>query len=96
MYDINENNVLAKVHQYRLERPEGTLNINVAEIVEGKHFDSKFTAFPVFKLGATKKEYVGYGDTEIDALNKCLSLIKDKDRKTIMAPFGPDSRGATS
>ena len=64
--------------------------------VEGKHFDSKFTAFPVFKLGATKNEYVGYGDTEIDALNKCLSLIKDKDRKTIMAPFGPDSRGATS
>lgn len=78
MFDINDDEVLASVKKYELVRrkQKRRLYIDVYQAIAGKHA-AKFMAIPKTSLGASGEEYWGRGDSEIDALQECLSRIKD-------------------
>ena len=78
MFDINEDEVLARVRKYELVRRRGKrrLYIDVYQVIAGKR-SAKFMAVPKTWLGTCDDEYWGRGNSEIDALQECLSRIKD-------------------
>ncbi len=73
--NINDNDILTKVQKYELDRNEiGRILIDVHECIAGEG-KGKFFAVPNMLLGKTKREYIGKGSTEIEALQACLNLI---------------------
>jgi len=78
MFDINEDEVLATVQKYELVRRRGKrrIYIDLYQVIAGRH-SAKFMAVPKTSLGTCEDEYWGRGDSEIDALQECLSRIKD-------------------
>lgn len=76
MFDINESDIVAKIHKYQLIRGEEILYIAVQEFIAPRKLD-KFIAYPILSSLTGKKEYFGYGNSEIKALQDCLSHIKN-------------------
>jgi len=77
MFDLNEGEVLAKIQQYQLIRrkQKRRFHIDVFHVIAGEH-TARFIAAPKTSQGYSVEEYWGRGDTELDALQDCLSLIK--------------------
>ncbi len=73
MFDINDDDVLSKTQIYEIDRTDGHLDIQVLENLANGDF--KFLAIPRLSSEAPKK-FWGRGDTELEALNDCLRLIK--------------------
>lgn len=73
---INEGEILARIHKFKLFRKEGNLFIDLYEALMGKPA-SKFIAVPNLIVQEADKEYFGFGDTKADALKDCLKKIKD-------------------
>ena len=77
MFSLDDKNVLSKIKIYRLDQEEGYCYIYVVEGIAGA-VANKFIATPVLpKNIKLKKEYVGKGNTEEEAVNNCLKEIKD-------------------
>lgn len=87
MFDIDKNDILAKVTRYTLDREDIHININVAEVVAGKS-TKKFQAYPVGSVAIPNK-YYGFGGTETEALRECLQKIKHVDSETLMEILDP-------
>jgi hypothetical protein len=44
MFDLNKDDMLSKIHPYKLDRPDGWCNIAVHEIVESEKAKIEFKA----------------------------------------------------
>ncbi len=86
MFDINENEILAKVNSYVLQRSDILIHINVYEVIAGPT-TKKFQAIPTGPNGDAPKENCGFGTTEIDALKDCLAHIKNVDSEMLKTFF---------
>ena len=82
---INDGEILAKIHNFKLFRKEGNLFINVYEGLLGKPAH-KFIAVPNLLVQEADKKYFGFGDTKAEALKNCLKKIKDVPLDEIIPP----------
>ena len=76
MFDLNQEDMLSKVHQYKLDRPDGWCYIAVHEIIASESAKVYFIAVPNLIVQQTEQEYFGTGDTVENALADCLKKIK--------------------
>ena len=83
MFDLNEKDMLSKIHQYKLDRPDGWCNIAVHEIVASENAQVEFIAVPNLIVQQAGKEYFGVGNSIEDSLNDCLGKIKSVEIKTL-------------
>jgi hypothetical protein len=72
---LGEDEILARVHRFKLFRNEGNLYIDVYEAVLGKP-PHKFIAVPNVLLKESEEKFFGVGDTKKDALTDCLKKIR--------------------
>ena len=82
---INEGEILAKIHNFKIFRKEGNLFINVYEGLLGKPAH-KFIAVPNLLVQEADKRYFGFGDKKTEALKNCLIKIKDVPIDEIFPP----------
>ena len=82
---INEGEILAKIHNFKIFRKEGNLFINVYEGLLGKPAH-QFIAVPNRLVQEADKKYFGFGDTKAEALKNCLIKIKDVPIDEIIPP----------
>ena len=83
MYNTNEDELLLRVYKYEVLRGEDSLSIDVCERIAGTSHH-KFMAFPIGLLGKPEKEFVGFGETETEALRGCLNRIRNISIKDIV------------
>jgi hypothetical protein len=76
MQDLMDNDILTKVARYNLIRDHRMIYIDVHETLAGKLAD-KFVAVPNLINIIARQEFQGVGATESEALNNCLSKIKN-------------------
>ena len=76
-YNIDEDAILTEVKRYELDRgPDlGRLRIDVHRVIVGGE-PGIFIAVPNLILGGTDEKYMAKGNSEEEALTKCLDLIK--------------------
>jgi len=72
---LGDDEILARVHRFKLFRNEGNLYIDVYEAVLGKP-PHKFIAVPNLLLKESEERFFGVGDTKKDALTDCLKKIR--------------------
>jgi hypothetical protein len=72
---LGEDEILARVHRFKLFRNEGNLFIDIYEAVLGKP-PHKFIAVPNLLLKESEEAFFGVGDTKKDALTDCLKKIR--------------------
>ena len=73
---LNEGEILARVHKFKLFREEGNLFIDLYEALMGNPA-SKFIAVPNLIIREADKQYFGFGESKSEALKDCLKKIKD-------------------
>ena len=73
---INEGEILARVHKFKLFRTEGNLFVDLYEAILGEP-GHKFIAVPNLLIQEADKKYFGVGDSKGTALKDCLDKIKD-------------------
>ena len=78
MHDLLPNDILTKVTRYNLIRNQRLIYIDVHQRLAG-HLAGKFVAVPNLINIIAKQEFQGVGLTEAEALDNCLSKIKDYD-----------------
>ncbi len=83
MFDIKQDEMLSKTHNYRLTRPTGWFDIAVHEIVSSQKAKVDFIAVPQFGVQQADKAFFGVGETIEDALADCLTKIKSADMGTL-------------
>jgi hypothetical protein len=76
MKDLMKNDILTKVARYNLIRNQRMIYIDVHETLAGDLAD-KFVAVPNLINIIARQEFQGVGATESEALNDCLSRIKN-------------------
>ena len=76
MQDLMKNDILTKVARYNLIRNQRMIYIDVHETLAGDLAD-KFVAVPNLINIVARQEFQGVGATESEALNDCLSKIKN-------------------
>ena len=82
MLDLHDTNILTRVTKYNLIRSDRMLYIDVHEAVFGK-LAGKFVAVPNLINIIAKQEFQGTGDTEKEALENCLTKIKEVEFQDI-------------
>ena len=73
---INDEEIFARVHKFKLFRKEGNIFIDLYEAMLGKPAH-KYIAVPNLDLQEADKEYFGVGDSKSEALKDCLKKMKD-------------------
>jgi len=73
---LGDDEILARVHRFKLFRNEGNLYIDVYEAVLGKP-PHKFIAVPNLLVKESEEKFFGVGDTKKDALTDCLKKIRE-------------------
>jgi hypothetical protein len=72
---LGNDEILARVHRFKMFRNEGNLYIDVYEAMLGKP-THKFIAVPNLLLKESEERFFGVGDTKKDALTDCLKKIR--------------------
>ncbi|MFC1532965.1 carboxypeptidase-like regulatory domain-containing protein [Thermodesulfobacteriota bacterium] len=72
---INDGEIFARIHKFKMFRKEGNLFIDVYEALLGKPAH-KFIAVPNLLIQEADKRYFGFGDTKAAALKDCFEKIK--------------------
>jgi hypothetical protein len=80
---INEDEIFAGIHKFKLFRKEGNLFVDVYESIIGNPAH-KFVAVPNLIMQESDKKYFGFGDTKADAIRDCLRKVKDVPIETIV------------
>ena len=83
MFDLNPEDMLSKIHQYKLDRPDGWCYISVHEVVASEKAKIKFIAVPNTGVQQAENLYFGTGESIEDALVGCLNKIKSIEIKTL-------------
>ena len=76
MQELMANDILTKVTRYNLIRNHRMIYIDVHESLAG-NLAGKFVAVPNLVNIIARQEFQGVGTTESEALNNCLSKIKE-------------------
>ncbi len=87
MYQLNEKELLVKSSTYAVQREKLFIPICVYKKIAGRTSKADYQAIPTGPDGIAPEEHCGFGDSEEQALKKCLELIKDVDDKTIRSWF---------
>jgi hypothetical protein len=76
-YNIDEDATLTEVKRYELNRGPGfgRLSIDIHRVITGGE-SGLFIAVPNLILYSADKKYMAKGNSEEEALTKCLDLIK--------------------
>jgi hypothetical protein len=72
---LGEDEILARVHRFKMFRNEGNLYIDIYEAMLGKP-PHKFIAVPNLLFKESEEKFFGVGDTKKDALAECLKKIR--------------------
>ena len=88
MQDLKENDILTKVARYNLIRSQRMIYIDVHESLAG-NLAGKFVAVPNLINIIARQEFQGVGPTEAEALNNCLSKIKNYDVEDLFPTSNP-------
>jgi hypothetical protein len=72
---LGNDEILARVHRFKMFRNEGNLYIDVYEAMLGKP-THKFIAVPNLLFKESEERFFGVGDTKKDALTDCLKKIR--------------------
>jgi len=83
MFDLNTDDMLSKIHQYKLTRPDGWCNIVVHEVIASEKAKIRFIAVPNLVVQDADKQYFGTGDSVDSALSDCLIKIKSVSIPTL-------------
>lgn len=83
MFDLNPEDMLSKIHQYKLDRPYGWCFISVHEVVASQKAKVNFIAVPNLTVQQAENQYFGTGESIEDALADCLNKIKSVEIKTL-------------
>jgi hypothetical protein len=67
--------ILARVHKFKLFRSEGNLYIDIYEPIAGSP-GNRFVAVPNLLIRESDEKYFGVGDSKKTALADCLKKIK--------------------
>ncbi len=86
---INEGEIFARIHKFKLFRREGNLFIDLYEALLGEPAH-KFVAVPNLLFEEADKNYFGVGDTKGAAIKDCLGKIKDVPIDTIVSSGSTD------
>ena len=70
---MNDGEILARVHKFKLFRNEGNLFVDLYEAILGEP-GHKFIAVPNLLIQEADKKYFGVGDTKGAALKDCLRI----------------------
>lgn len=73
---LGSEEILARVHKFKLFRSEGNLYIDLYESLAGSS-GNRFVAVPNLLLREADEKYFGVGDSKKTALTDCLKKIKD-------------------
>ena len=76
MPELMENDILTKVSKYNLIRNQRMIYIDVHERLAG-NLAGKYVAVPNLINIIAKQEFQGVGQTEVQALENCLTKIKN-------------------
>lgn len=90
---INEEEIFARIHKYKIFRTEGNLFIDVYEVILGEPAH-KFMAVPNLLFQEADRRFFGAGDSKIEALKDCLGKIKNVPIAEIVPTENPDTREA--
>jgi hypothetical protein len=83
MFNLNKDDMLSKIHQYILIRPDGWCNISVHEIIASEKAQINFIAVPNLVVQDADKQYFGTGNSVENALSDCLNKIKSLSINTL-------------
>jgi hypothetical protein len=83
MFDINADDMLSKIHQYKLTRPDGWCYVVVHEVIASEKAKIGFIAVPNMVIQDAEQQYFGVGDSAENALSDCLKKIKSVSITTL-------------
>lgn len=86
---INEGEIFARIHKFKIFRKEGNLFIDLYEALLGEPAH-KFVAVPNLLYEEADKKYFGVGDSKGVAIKDCLGKIKDASIEAIFEPRASD------
>ena len=87
MRELMENDILTRVSRYNLIRNQRMIYIDVHERLAGK-LAAKFVAVPNLINIVARQQFQGTGETEPEALENCLSKIKNHDISELFPTTG--------
>ena len=73
---LGSEEILARIHKFKLFRGEGNLYIDIYESLGGSP-GTRFVAVPNFLIRESDEKYFGVGDSKKTAMEDCLRKIKD-------------------
>ena len=94
MQGLMENDILTKVARYNLIRSQRMIYIDVHETLAGD-LAGKFVAVPNLINIIARQEFQGVGTTEAEALENCLSKIKNYGVGELFPTSNPTKPGNT-
>ena len=86
---IDDEEIFARVHRFKLFRKEGNIFIDLYEALLGAPAH-KYIAVPNLLLQEADKEYFGVGDSKAAAIRDCLNRIKGISIDTIVPSEAPE------
>lgn len=88
MTQLMTKDILTKVYRYNLIRNQRMIYIDVHERLAGT-LAGKFIAVPNLINIIARQEFQGVGETEGEALENCLTQIKDHDIEDLFPSTAP-------
>ena len=76
MENLLPNDILTRVTRYNLIRDQRLVYIDVHERLQGQ-LAGRFVAVPNLVNIVARPEYQGVGETESEALERCLARVRD-------------------
>ena len=90
MPELMENDILTKVSRYNLIRNRRMIYIDVHERLAG-NLAGRYVAVPNLINIIARQEFQGTGETESEALDNCLSKIKNHGIEDLFPSANPAS-----
>jgi len=94
MQGLMENDILTKVTRYNLIRNQRMIYIDVHKTLAGD-LAGNFVAVPNLINIIARQEFQGIGSTESEALDNCLSKIKNYDIEDLFPTSNPTTPAST-
>ena len=92
MYAVRQEDILTRVSKYNLIRQGRMIHIDVHQALAGTLAD-RYVAVPNLLNLIAKPDFQGAGETEAQALRRCLEKIRDVEFEDLFpAPAGDGGR----
>ena len=87
---LNADDILTRVSRYNLIRGGRLVYIDVHESLSG-NLAGRYVAVPNLVNLIARQEFQGAGDTEAEALQRCLERIKDRAVEALFPTKPPET-----